>query len=122
MMDSENNSHVITVKLRVSPELKQKIAISAKAYNRSMNADMVARLEQSFDNESEYSPLRFSDEELAEKLNRIEKIFSNIDVDKFEEDYSKFSNTVDWEKAKKLEEKRKIKRLDDVDDISVDND
>ncbi|KXZ65964.1 Arc-like DNA binding domain protein [Acinetobacter venetianus] len=122
MMDSENNSHVITVKLRVSPELKQKIAISAKAYNRSMNADMVARLEQSFDNESEYSPLRFSDEELAEKLNRIEKIFSNIDVDKFEEDYSKFSNTVDWEKAKKLEEKRKIKRLDDVDDISVDKD
>lgn len=121
-MDSENNSHVITVKLRVSPELKQKIAISAKAYNRPMNADMVARLEQSFDNESEYSPLRFSDEELAEKLNRIEKIFSNIDVDKFEEDYSKFTNTVDWEKAKKLEEKRKIKRLDDVDDVSVDND
>ena len=72
MMDSENNSQVITVKLRVTPELKQKIAISAKAYNRSMNADMVARLEHSFENESEYSPLRLSDEELAEKLNRIE--------------------------------------------------
>ncbi|WP_335984452.1 Arc family DNA-binding protein [Acinetobacter haemolyticus] len=121
-MDSENNSQVITVKLRVSPELKQKIAISAKAYNRSMNADMVARLEQSFDNESEYSPLRLSDEELAEKLNRIEKIFSNIDVDKFEEDYSKFNNSVDWDRAKELEEKRKIKRLDNVDDVSADKD
>lgn len=36
-------------KLRVPPELKVKIEESAKAHNRSMNADMVARLEKSFD-------------------------------------------------------------------------
>jgi|GEM_PF-3596152 len=47
-MEFDSSAHVITVKLRVSPELKQKIAESAEQYNRSMNADMVARLEQSF--------------------------------------------------------------------------
>lgn len=34
--------------LRIPAELKAKVAESAKAHNRSMNADMVARLEQSF--------------------------------------------------------------------------
>lgn len=35
-------------KLRWSEELRDKIAQSAKEHNRSMNADIVARLEQSF--------------------------------------------------------------------------
>jgi hypothetical protein len=35
-------------KLRLPLELKEKIAESAKTHNRSMNADMVARLEKSF--------------------------------------------------------------------------
>ena len=34
--------------LRWSDELKEKIAQSAKEHNRSMNADIVARLENSF--------------------------------------------------------------------------
>jgi putative heme iron utilization protein len=38
----------IQYKLRLPPELKAKIAESSKALNRSMNADIVARLEQSF--------------------------------------------------------------------------
>lgn len=36
-------------KLRLPPELKERIAGSAKSLNRSMNADIVARLEKSFD-------------------------------------------------------------------------
>ena len=44
---SDNPIHV-TVRLRVPPELRDKIAASSEQYNRSMNADMVARLEQSF--------------------------------------------------------------------------
>ncbi|MEC8055581.1 MAG: Arc family DNA-binding protein [Pseudomonadota bacterium] len=36
--------------LRWPEELKEKIAQSAKEHNRSMNADIVARLEQSFEN------------------------------------------------------------------------
>ena len=35
--------------LRLPDELKQKIATSAKELNRSMNADIVARLEESFE-------------------------------------------------------------------------
>lgn len=45
---SDNPKHV-TVRLRVPPELRDKIADSANAHNRSMNADMVARLEKSFE-------------------------------------------------------------------------
>ncbi|MDN5418610.1 MAG: Arc family DNA-binding protein, partial [Acinetobacter sp.] len=37
--------------LRWPDELKEKIAQSAKKHNRSMNADIVARLEQSLANE-----------------------------------------------------------------------
>lgn len=44
-------------KLRMAAELKAKIAESAKAHNRSMNADIVARLEQSFAGLSGKSPL-----------------------------------------------------------------
>ena len=47
---SDNQKHV-TVRLRVPPELRDKIAASSEQYNRSMNADMVARLEQSFEKE-----------------------------------------------------------------------
>ena len=44
---SDNSKHV-TVRLRVPPELRDKIAESSERYNRSMNADIVARLEASF--------------------------------------------------------------------------
>lgn len=38
----------IAYNLRLPPELKEKIAVSAQEHNRSMNADIVARLEQTF--------------------------------------------------------------------------
>lgn len=47
-MSTSEDSKIITVKLRISPDLRDRIAESAKAHNRSMNADMVARLEASF--------------------------------------------------------------------------
>jgi len=45
---SDNPKHV-TVRLRVPPELRDKISASSEQFNRSMNADMVARLEESFE-------------------------------------------------------------------------
>ena len=39
----------VAYNLRLPPELKDKIAESAKGLNRSMNADIVARLEESFE-------------------------------------------------------------------------
>lgn len=41
--------------LRWPDELKEKIAQSAKEHNRSMNADIVARLEKSFEPELKFS-------------------------------------------------------------------
>ena len=46
----------MAVRLRVPPELRDKIAASSEQYNRSMNADMVARLEQSFDEPMAFDP------------------------------------------------------------------
>ena len=42
--------------LRWSDELKEKVAQSAKEHNRSMNADIVARLEKSFDEPMVFNP------------------------------------------------------------------
>lgn len=39
----------VEYKVRMPQELKDKIAESAKELNRSMNADIVARLEESFE-------------------------------------------------------------------------
>ena len=43
----------VAYNLRLPPELKDKIAKSAKELNRSMNADIVARLENSFEQKFE---------------------------------------------------------------------
>lgn len=55
-------------KLRWSEELRDKVAESAKAYKRSMNADIIARLERSFEQESDLSPLNMPPEELKRRL------------------------------------------------------
>lgn len=50
---SKSSGHLTTqYNLRWSEELKEKIAQSAKEHNRSMNADIVARLEESFERKS----------------------------------------------------------------------
>lgn len=51
---SNQTDHTI-VRLRVQPELKQKIEDSAEKNNRSQSAEMVARLEQSFEPEVKVS-------------------------------------------------------------------
>lgn len=45
---SEDNTTVVTLKVRVTPDFREKIVETAKANNRSMNAEIVHRLEQSF--------------------------------------------------------------------------
>jgi len=48
---SEDQNNIVTLKVRVTAEFREKIATTAKENNRSMNADIVARLEQSFEKE-----------------------------------------------------------------------
>lgn len=52
-------------KVRLPHDLKDKIRQSAELHNRTMTADIVARLEESFTNK------KLSDDELSEKLTQI---------------------------------------------------
>ncbi|MDC5023925.1 Arc family DNA-binding protein [Acinetobacter baumannii] len=45
---SEDDNKIVTMKVRVTPEFREKIIASAKENNRSMNAEIVHRLEESF--------------------------------------------------------------------------
>jgi len=70
----------VAYNLRLPPELKDKIAESAKELNRSMNADIVARLEQSFEkpitSEHEVNDLR---ELLKQSIENNNKYFQMIE-------------------------------------------
>lgn len=46
---SEDDNKVVTMKVRVTPEFREKLVDTAKENNRSMNAEIVYRLEKSFD-------------------------------------------------------------------------
>ena len=92
----------VAYNLRLPPELKDKIAESAKELNRSMNADIVARLEESFsinntqirENETIIdrkllNELLSMKAELSKISKMIEKEFDypeNYDLDLFEPD------------------------------------
>lgn len=66
-------------KMRLPPELKERIAESAKAHNRSMNADIVARLEKSFEEEKFFNiPEALRDAMLKEHERLIKKSFENL--------------------------------------------
>ena len=45
---NEDDNKVVTLKVRVSPEFREKLVSTAKENNRSMNAEIVDRLEKSF--------------------------------------------------------------------------
>jgi hypothetical protein len=70
----------VAYNLRLPQELKDKIAESAKELNRSMNADIVARLEQSFEkpitSEHEVNDLR---ELLKQSIENNKKYFQVIE-------------------------------------------
>lgn len=46
---TEDDNKVVTMKVRVTPEFREKLATTAKENNRSMNAEIVDRLEKSFE-------------------------------------------------------------------------
>lgn len=81
---SNNGGNLTTqYNLRWSDDLKEKIAQSAKEHNRSMNSDIVARLEKSFESES-YPPITQADKDYLAKIQSIEEkldmIINNTDV------------------------------------------
>jgi len=74
----------VEYKMRMSQELKDKIAESAKELNRSMNADIVARLEESFsieeaNKQGKFAATQESQAILANSLNSVlSKLISNL--------------------------------------------
>ena len=62
---SEDQNNIVTLKVRVTAGFREKIATTAKENNRSMNAEIVARLEQSFDEPMAFDP---ADAEVVTKL------------------------------------------------------
>ncbi|TCB79333.1 Arc family DNA-binding protein [Acinetobacter sp. ANC 3781] len=77
---SEDQSSVVTLKVRVTPEFREKIISSAKENNRSMNAEIVHRLEDSYYTQahSEDKFLLFGNE--AEKIKMdLQKIQAAMD-------------------------------------------
>ncbi|WP_111891554.1 Arc family DNA-binding protein [Acinetobacter sp. MB5] len=64
-----NSGHLtIQYNLRISSELKDKISKSAKELNRSMNSDIVARLEESFEQKAFESLESVPTEDLMKEL------------------------------------------------------
>lgn len=74
----------VEYKVRMPQELKDKIAESAKELNRSMNADIVARLEESFlieeaNKQGKFVATQESQAILANSLNNVlTKLISNL--------------------------------------------
>ena len=93
-------------KLRWPEELRDKVVASAKAYNRSMNADIIARLERSFLTESEFSPLNMPPKELEERLNRVLDQ-RELDGDPIKPLDLKIQSVADIDKDQKIEQLEK---------------
>ena len=67
---SEDQSGVVTLKVRVTPEFRQKIVETAKANNRSMNQEIVSRLEHTFTEDEGYV---FNVETMEEHLRKMKQ-------------------------------------------------
>lgn len=71
-------------KLRMPPELKERLFASAKEMNRSLNAEIVARLEKSFEKQDgvfvtkdEFSAIRLEYSSLLERMEDLIKTLNN---------------------------------------------
>ena len=97
---SNQTDHTI-VRLRVPPELKQKIEESAEKNNRSQSAEMVARLEESFKHDAG---------SIADYEKTVQKMLFNVmanlhkegvQIEVIDEAMDKAINNIDCENEKK---------------------
>lgn len=64
--------------LRMLPDLKQRVEAAARANGRSMNAEIVARLEDSFTARVREEHLLEDRKALAQRLNHVESVSSQL--------------------------------------------
>lgn len=67
------------MKLRLSPELKERLQESAKAGKRTLNAEITLRLEKSFADDGAESSIAKSLANVAGRLDSIEKALQRIE-------------------------------------------
>lgn len=72
---SEDQNNIVTLKVRVTAEFREKIAATAKENNRSMNAEIVGRLEKSFDDAEDFA----AKAELEAKVSYLEGVIKGYD-------------------------------------------
>lgn len=75
---SDDQSSVVTLKVRVTPEFREKIVNTAKENNRSMNQEIVARLERSFLSDSEDITLKNIIKSFGEITNETSRLQSEL--------------------------------------------
>lgn len=63
---------IVTLKVRTTASFREKLALTAKENNRSMNAEIVARLEKSF--ESNDLPKEQLVKQMSDLLSRLERL------------------------------------------------
>ncbi|MEN3980590.1 Arc family DNA-binding protein [Acinetobacter sp. CWB-B33] len=72
----------VEYKMRMTQDLKEKIVVSAKEHNRSMNADIVARLEESFekDDAAEFDKgfVLHVIESQQDQINQLQKMIQDL--------------------------------------------
>jgi hypothetical protein len=67
------------MKVRLSADLRQKVETAARDNNRTMNAEIFARLEQSFREGRTVNPLQSPD--LEKRLDRLERFMTDVILD-----------------------------------------
>lgn len=70
----------VEYKMRMTQDLKEKIVTSAKAHNRSLNADIIARLEQSFDTTEVSDPVSMKESIDAQRkqINALQEMVQEL--------------------------------------------
>lgn len=111
---SDDQSGVVTLKVRVTPEFREKIVDTAKQNNRSMNQEIVSRLEQSFTTDSN-SPsqamLQYKDEMDKQTQILMEQYKFLVEQNKRQEEILR--NLKEFQEWKESKEKPATKTNDD---------
>jgi hypothetical protein len=72
---SESEKRIPPFGLRLPPELKERVHEAAWRNNRSMNAEIIARLEASFEKDDQYGKLLAQADETDRRLALLETYF-----------------------------------------------
>ncbi|HCK29042.1 MAG TPA: Arc family DNA-binding protein [Acinetobacter ursingii] len=76
------SDEIVTLKVRATSAFREKLALTAKENNRSMNAEIIARLEQSFEDSNQMTKELIKDAVLMtlEAIKKHPHIINNPEI------------------------------------------